>query len=36
MLGGYTALMTAVCMIACAVPTRKALSVDPIEALREY
>jgi predicted permease len=36
MLGGYTALMTAVCFIACVVPTRRALSVDPIEALREY
>jgi putative ABC transport system permease protein len=35
MLGGYTALMTAVCMIACAVPTRRALSVHPMEALRE-
>ena len=34
-LGGYTVLMTAVCMIACVVPTRKALSVDPMEALRE-
>jgi putative ABC transport system permease protein len=36
LLGGYTTLMTAVCMIACAVPTRRALSVEPIEALREY
>jgi putative ABC transport system permease protein len=36
LLGGYTALMTAVCMVACAVPTRRALSVEPIEALREY
>jgi hypothetical protein len=36
LLGGYTALMAAVCMIACAVPTRRALSVEPIEALREY
>ena len=35
MLGGYTALMTAVCMIACVVPTRRALSVEPVEALRE-
>jgi predicted permease len=35
-LGGYTALMTAVCMIACVVPTRRALSVEPTEALREY
>ena len=35
-LGGYTALMTAVCLIACVVPTRRALSVEPTEALREY
>jgi putative ABC transport system permease protein len=34
MLGGYTALMTAVCLIACVVPTRRALSVEPTEALR--
>ncbi len=34
--GGYMALMTAVCMIACVVPTRRALSVDPAEALRAY
>jgi putative ABC transport system permease protein len=35
-LGGYTALMAAVCMIACVVPTRRALSVQPTEALREH
>ena len=35
-LGGYTALMTAVCLIACVVPTRRALSVEPTEALRDY
>ncbi|MGH7679840.1 MAG: ABC transporter permease [Gemmatimonadaceae bacterium] len=34
-LGGYTAIMAAVCMIACVVPTRRALSVQPTEALRE-
>jgi hypothetical protein len=34
MLGGYTAIMTAVCLIACVVPTRRALSVEPTEALR--
>ena len=34
-LGGYTAIMIAVCMIACVVPTRRALSVQPTEALRE-
>jgi putative ABC transport system permease protein len=36
MLGGYTALMTTVCMIACVVPTRRALTVEPTEALREH
>jgi putative ABC transport system permease protein len=35
-LGGYTAIMTAVCMIACIVPTRRALSVQPTEALRDH
>jgi putative ABC transport system permease protein len=34
MLGGYTALMTVVCTIACVVPTRRALAVEPTEALR--
>jgi len=34
-LGGYTALMMAVCMIACVVPTRRALAVQPTEALRD-
>ena len=36
MLGVYAAAMTAVCMIACIVPTRRALAVEPTEALREY
>jgi predicted permease len=36
MLGAYAAAMTAVCMIACVVPTRRALAVEPTEALREY
>lgn len=36
MLGGYTALMTVACLIACIVPTRRALSVQPTEALRDY
>jgi ABC-type antimicrobial peptide transport system permease subunit len=36
MLGGYTALMTAVCLIACVVPTRRALFIEPTEALRDY
>ena len=35
-LGGYTLLMTVVCLIACVVPTRRALSVQPTEALRDY
>jgi putative ABC transport system permease protein len=34
-LGGYTALMMAVCLIACVVPTRRALAVQPTEALRD-
>jgi ABC-type lipoprotein release transport system permease subunit len=36
MLGAYATAMTAVCMIACVVPTRRALAVEPTEALREY
>jgi ABC-type lipoprotein release transport system permease subunit len=36
MLGAYSAAMTAVCMIACVVPTRRALAVEPTEALRDY
>jgi predicted permease len=31
---GYAALMLAVCLLACIVPTRRALSVQPTEALR--
>jgi predicted permease len=31
---GYSALMLAVCMLACVVPTRRALRVDPADALR--
>ena len=31
---GYAALMMAVCMLACIVPTRRALRVQPTEALR--
>lgn len=35
-LGAYTALMSAVFLIACVVPTLRALSVQPTEALRDY
>ena len=31
---GYAALMLGVCLLACVVPTRRALSVQPTEALR--
>jgi putative ABC transport system permease protein len=34
-LGAYTTLMTVVCLIACVVPTRRALNVQPTEALRD-
>jgi predicted permease len=34
-LGAYTTLMAAVCLIACVVPTRRALAVQPTEALRD-
>jgi len=30
----YVTIMLAVCMLACVVPTRRALSVEPSEALR--
>jgi ABC-type antimicrobial peptide transport system permease subunit len=30
----YAALMMGVCMLACVVPTRRALRVEPTEALR--
>jgi len=36
MLGAYAAAMTTVCLIACVVPTRRALSVEPTDALRDY
>jgi len=35
-LGAYTTLMTVVFLIACVVPTRRALAVQPTEALRDY
>jgi ABC-type lipoprotein release transport system permease subunit len=31
----YTLLMTAVCLIACVVPARRAMAVQPTEALRD-
>jgi len=33
--GGYALLMMAVCMLSCIVPTRRALRIEPTEALRE-
>jgi predicted permease len=35
-LGAYTLLMTVVCLVACVVPTWRALAVQPTEALRDY
>lgn len=32
--GAYVALMTGVCLLACVAPTRRALGVEPSEALR--
>jgi predicted permease len=34
LVSGYAALMFAVCALACIVPTRRALAVEPTEALR--
>ena len=34
LLAGYAALMLAVCLLACIVPTHRALRVEPTEALR--
>lgn len=35
-IGAYATLMTVVFLIACIVPTRRALSVQPTEALRDH
>lgn len=34
-LAGYAVLMMAVCMLACVVPTRRALRIQPTEAMRQ-
>jgi putative ABC transport system permease protein len=34
MLGAYATLMLGVCLLACIVPTRRALGVEPTIALR--
>lgn len=34
LIAGYMLLMGAVCTLACLVPTRRALRVHPVEALR--
>jgi ABC-type antimicrobial peptide transport system permease subunit len=31
---GYVLLMCGVCLLACVVPTRRAMRIDPIDALR--
>jgi putative ABC transport system permease protein len=33
-LAAYAAVMLGVCLLACVVPTRRALGVQPSEALR--
>jgi hypothetical protein len=32
--GGYAVVVTAVCMLACVVPMRRALAVQPMDALQ--
>jgi ABC-type lipoprotein release transport system permease subunit len=34
LVAAYAALMMGVCMLACIVPTRRALRVQPTEAMR--
>jgi ABC-type antimicrobial peptide transport system permease subunit len=34
LIAGYAILMWGICMLACVVPTRRALRVHPVEALR--
>ena len=34
LVGAYALFMLAVCMVACAIPVRRALSIEPTEALR--
>jgi ABC-type lipoprotein release transport system permease subunit len=34
MQAGYAALMFGVCLLACVVPTRRALNIEPTVALR--
>jgi putative ABC transport system permease protein len=36
MLGAYATLMLGVCLLACIVPTRRALGVEPTIALRVH
>jgi ABC-type lipoprotein release transport system permease subunit len=35
LLVGYAAFMLGVCLLACVVPTRRALRVEPTVAMRE-
>jgi predicted permease len=35
MIAGYAALMLVICLLACVVPMRRALRIQPVEALRQ-